>query len=65
MVTSEEEVEEDGREKRTGSEVVEKFFPVRVTGVSRESKSVSLVVVCARAGGTPASKNETTRAQRN
>ena len=63
MVTSEEEVEEEGREKRTGAEVVvEKFFPVRVTGVSRVSES--LVTVCARAGGGAASQNESTRAQR-
>jgi hypothetical protein len=62
MVTSEEEVDEV-REKITGSEVVEKFPPVRVTGVSRER--VSLVVVCVHAGGTRTSKNEITKAQRH
>lgn len=60
MVISE---EEGGREKRTGEEVVEKFFPERVTGVSKES--VSVVTVCARVGGRLANKNEITRAQRN
>ena len=53
MVTWE---DEDGREKRTGEEVVEKFFPERVTGESRGR--VGVEAVCARA---PAA----TRAQSN
>ena len=52
MVTSE---EEGGKENKTGEEVVEKLFPVRVSGVSKER------VVCARVEGMPAN----TRAQMN
>lgn len=56
MVTWE---EEDGREKRTGEEVVEKFLPERATGESKAS--VGVVAFCARVGCALAA----TMAQRN
>lgn len=56
MVTWE---EEDGREKRTGEEVVEKFCPESATGESKGS--VGVVADCARVGGALTAR----RAQRN
>jgi hypothetical protein len=48
--------EEDGREKRTGVEVVEKLFPVSVTSVSKESEAC---VLCAGIEGTESTTEAT------